>query len=92
MFSSYKTDEIHDFYDKVKLGKRKVLIVKQVGGQGDLHDNQLFTMEPSAYNGGRSNIDLRNVPVVMTPNEYRGGAQGSEQGIYSCLGICYNNY
>lgn len=50
------------------------MIIKQVGGQGALHDNQLFPKEPSGYIGGKSNIDLGNVPIIISPNEYRDGA------------------
>lgn len=66
--------EAHEFFDKIKPGKKKVVIIKQVGGQGAMHDNQLFPNEPSGFEGGRSNIDLGNIPVIMSPNEYRDGA------------------
>ncbi len=67
-------DETHEFHDKIREGKKKVVIIKQVGGQGAMHDNQLFPNEPSGYEGGRSNIDLGNVPIILSPNEYRDGA------------------
>ncbi len=62
------------FTDKVRQGKKKVVIIKQVGGQGAMHDNHLLPDEPSGYAGGRSNIDLGNIPVILSPNEYRDGA------------------
>lgn len=68
------SDENHEFFDKISPDKKKIVIVKQIGGQGALHDNQLFPQEPSGYVGGRSNIDLGNVPIIMSPNEYRDGA------------------
>ncbi|RKD33802.1 proline reductase cluster protein PrdD [Thermohalobacter berrensis] len=66
--------ETHEFYDKIRPNKKKVVIVKQVAGQGAMHDNQLFSNEPSGFSGGKSIIDLGNVPIIMTPNEYRDGA------------------
>ena len=67
-------DERHEFYDKVKLGKKRVVIIKQVAGQGAMYDTQLFSREPSAFPGGRSIIDMGNVPMIVSPNEYRDGA------------------
>ncbi|WFD11865.1 proline reductase cluster protein PrdD [Tepidibacter hydrothermalis] len=67
-------DETHEFFDKISPNKKKVVIIKQVGGQGALHDNQLLPQEPSGYIGGKSNIDLGNVPIILSPNEYRDGA------------------
>lgn len=66
--------EKHEFYDKVRPGKKKVAIIKQVAGQGAMYDNQLLPQEPSGFSGGRSIIDLANVPIILTPNEYRDGA------------------
>ena len=39
-----------------------------------MYDNQLFPNEPSGLNGGRSIIDMANVPMIISPNEYRDGA------------------
>lgn len=66
--------EKHEFYDRNKPGKKKVAIVKQVAGQGAMYDNQLLAKEPSGVAGGRSIIDLANVPIILSPNEYRDGA------------------
>ncbi len=66
--------EKHVFYDKSRIGQKKVAIVKQVAGQGAMYDNQILPNEPSGYMGGRSIIDLGNVPIILTPNEYRDGA------------------
>lgn len=67
-------DEKHEFSDKVKKGKKKVVIVKQVAGQGAMYDTGLFGHEPGGFLGCRSIIDMGNVPVVLSPNEYRDGA------------------
>ena len=66
--------ERHDFYDKVRPGKKKVVIIKQVAGQGAMYDTQLFSKEPSGFFSGRSIIDMGNVPIIVSPNEYRDGA------------------
>ena len=66
--------EKHEFYDKIRPGKKRVAIVKQIAGQGAMYDNQLFSKEPSGFEGGKSIIDIGNVPIIMSPNEYRDGA------------------
>ncbi|NLM06468.1 MAG: proline reductase cluster protein PrdD [Tissierellia bacterium] len=66
-------DEVHEFYDRIVKGGNRVAIVKQVAGQGAMYDNLLFPNEPSGYEGGVSIIDLANMPVVLSPNEYRDG-------------------
>lgn len=71
--------ERHEFFDKVRPGKKRVLIVKQVAGQGAMYDTHLFGKEPQGMEGGRSIIDLGNMPVIVTPNEYRDGIIRSMQ-------------
>lgn len=66
--------ESHEFYDIVRPGKKKVVILKQIAGQGAMYDNLLFPEEPSGFTGGISIIDMANMPIVLTPNEYRDGA------------------
>ncbi|WP_353095367.1 proline reductase cluster protein PrdD [Tissierella praeacuta] len=66
--------ERHEYYDVVRSGKKKVVIIKQVAGQGAMYDTQLFSKEPSGFAGGRSIIDMGNMPVILSPNEYRDGA------------------
>ncbi len=67
-------DETHEFFDKYRKGAKKVAIVKQVAGQGAMYDNLLLPNEPSGFDGGISVIDVGNMPVVLSPNEYRDGA------------------
>jgi D-proline reductase (dithiol) PrdD len=69
-----EADEIHEFYDKVSSGKKRVALIKQVSGQGAMYDNLIFPDEPSGYQGGISVIDIQNFPVILSPNEYRDGA------------------
>lgn len=70
----HECNEKHEFYDKIRPGKKRVVIVKQIAGQGAMYDNQMFSKEPSGFEGGRSIIDIGNVPIILTPNEYRDGA------------------
>ena len=67
-------DEKLEYFDKIKLGKKKVVVIKQVAGQGAMYDTQLLGKEPGGFESGRSIIDLGNVPIILSPNEYRDGA------------------
>ena len=60
-------DEKFEYFDKIKPGKKKVVIVKQVAGQGAMYDTQLFGKEPGGFESGRSIIDLGNVPIILSP-------------------------
>jgi len=66
--------EVCEFFDEIKPGAKKVVILKQVAGQGAMYDTRLFSREPSGFLGGKSIIELYNMPVLLTPNEYRDGA------------------
>lgn len=66
--------EISEYFDKVRPNAKKVVIVKQIAGQGAMYDNYLFPSEPSGVDGGVSIIDMANVPMIISPNEYRDGA------------------
>ena len=54
-------------------GKHKVVIVKEIMGQGAMHDNLLFPSEPVGVLGARPNVDLGNVPVPASPLEVMDG-------------------
>lgn len=66
--------QVREYFDKVRPNAKKVVIVKQIAGQGAMYDNQLFSKEPSGFEGGTSIIDMGNVPMIISPNEYRDGA------------------
>ncbi len=66
--------EIHEYFDKINPQGKKVVILKQVAGQGAMYDTRIFSKEPSGFTGGKSIIDLENMPILLTPNEYRDGA------------------
>ncbi|MCA9879509.1 MAG: hypothetical protein KC442_17075 [Thermomicrobiales bacterium] len=55
-------------------GGLRLVLVKEVMGQGAMHDNLLLPRQPAGVAGGRSIIDLGNLPVVLRPNEMRDGA------------------
>ncbi len=78
-FDGSKCTERHEYHDIIRPGKKKVLIIKQVAGQGAMYDTHLFAGEPSGVEGGRSIIDMGNMPVLVTPNEYRDGIIRSMQ-------------
>ncbi|MCR5054423.1 MAG: D-proline reductase (dithiol) proprotein PrdA [Lachnospiraceae bacterium] len=54
-------------------GKKKVVIVKEIMGQGAMHDNLLIPIEPVGVLGAKPNVDLGNVPVVVSPLEILDG-------------------
>lgn len=54
--------------------KKKVVIVKEIMGQGAMHDNLILPMEPIGVLGAKPNVDLGNVPVVCSPLEILDGA------------------
>ena len=74
-----KCTERHEYHDIVRPGKKRVLIIKQVAGQGAMYDTHLFPKEPSGVEGGKSIIDMGNMPIILTPNEYRDGIIRSMQ-------------
>lgn len=74
MLSGREADEVHEYYNTKNPGKPKVALVKQVAGQGMMYDNLVFPLEPSGMDKGISIIDMQNMPVLLTPNEYRDGA------------------
>ncbi|CAK7039334.1 D-proline reductase (dithiol) proprotein PrdA [Tissierella sp.] len=55
-------------------GKKKVVIVKEIMGQGAMHDNLILPVEPVGVLGAKPNVDLGNVPVVCSPLEILDGA------------------
>lgn len=67
-------DERYEYSDIIRPNAKKVVIIKQVAGQGAMYDTLLFAKEPGGFEGGRSIIDMGNVPIIVSPNEYRDGA------------------
>ncbi|MFD1472624.1 proline reductase cluster protein PrdD [Companilactobacillus mishanensis] len=67
------TDDI-EYVDTQNPGQPKVAVVKEVAGQGAMYDNIIFPKEPAGIEKGISIIDMDNMPVLLTANEYRDGA------------------
>ncbi|OWZ84331.1 D-proline reductase (dithiol) proprotein PrdA [Natranaerobius trueperi] len=62
------------YHDIRRDARPKVLLVKEIMGQGAMHDNLLLPKEPGGIIGGVNNVDLGNIPTLITPNEVRDGA------------------
>ena len=53
--------------------KKKVVIVKEIMGQGAMHDNLILPIEPVGVLGAKLNVDLGNVPIMVSPLELLDG-------------------
>ena len=73
-FYGNKCTEKYEFNEKSYNGEKRIALIKQVPGQGAMFDTCILPREPSGYNYGHSIIDIGNVPIILTPNEYRDGA------------------
>lgn len=54
-------------------GEKKVVIVKEIMGQGAMHDNLILPVEPVGVLGAKPNVDLGNVPITVSPLELLDG-------------------
>ncbi|MBU5440100.1 hypothetical protein KQI42_19075 [Tissierella sp. MSJ-40] len=54
--------------------KPKVLLVKEIMGQGAMHEKLLLPLQPCGITGSRSNIDMGNIPLILSPLEAIDGA------------------
>lgn len=54
-------------------GNKKVVIVKEIMGQGAMHDNLIMPVEPVGTLGAKPNVDLGNLPVMLAPTEVLDG-------------------
>ncbi|MDR2741588.1 MAG: D-proline reductase (dithiol) proprotein PrdA [Treponema sp.] len=68
-----KAAQVKELKQIQRKGRPRVLLVKEIMGQGAMHDNVMLPKEPAGVPGGRQNVDLGNVPVVLTVNEVRDG-------------------
>jgi D-proline reductase (dithiol) PrdA len=53
--------------------KPKVVVIKEIMGQGAMHDNLILPVEPAGTLGGVPNVDLGNLPIVLSPLELLDG-------------------
>lgn len=60
--------------DVRRVGNPRVALVKEIMGQGAMHDNVLCPEEPCGIKGGQKNVDCGNVPIMLTPNQVRDGS------------------
>ncbi len=56
-----------------RYGKKKVLIIKEIMGQGAMHDNLILPTEPVGILGASANVDLGNLPIMLSPTEVLDG-------------------
>lgn len=62
-----------EFVQYKKKGRKKLLIVKEIMGQGAMHDNLILPVEPVGTLGAKPNVDLGNLPVMLSPLEVLDG-------------------
>lgn len=60
--------------DVRRVGNPRVVLVKEIMGQGAMHDNVICPTEPCGILGGQKNVDCGNVPIILTPNQVRDGS------------------
>ena len=60
--------------DVRRKGSPRVVLVKEIMGQGAMHDNIICPTEPCGVAGGQKNVDCGNVPIILTPNQVRDGS------------------
>lgn len=66
-------DDVQELKQVRRPGKKKVVIVKEIMGQGAMHDNFILPVEPVGVLGARANVDLGNVPICVSPLEVLDG-------------------
>ena len=62
-----QVSDTEEFKQTRHTGKKKVVIVKEIMGQGAMHDNFIMPDEPVGVLGAKANVDLGNVPIVVSP-------------------------
>ncbi|MED9947158.1 MAG: hypothetical protein U0J50_02800 [Peptacetobacter hiranonis] len=59
--------EREEFYDRIKIGKPKVILVKITSGLGNMYDTSVFPFEPCGYIGSTMLRKVNNFPVAISP-------------------------
>ncbi len=62
-----------EFVQTRRKGNKKVVIVKEIMGQGAMHDNLILPVEPVGTLGAKPNVDLGNLPIMLSPTEVLDG-------------------
>ncbi len=70
--SEFEAD-LEEFKQVRRPGKKKVVVIKEIMGQGAMHDNFLFPVEPVGTLGAKPNVDMGNVPIAASPLEVLDG-------------------
>lgn len=65
--------DTEEFVQYRKTGKKRVVVIKEIMGQGAMHDNLILPIEPVGTLGAQPNVDLGNIPVVLSPIEVLDG-------------------
>lgn len=65
---------VEECEDVRRPGNPRVVLVKEIMGQGAMHDNVICPTEPCGILGGQKNVDCGNVPIILTPNQVRDGS------------------
>ncbi|MQS52369.1 D-proline reductase (dithiol) proprotein PrdA [Companilactobacillus mishanensis] len=65
-----KKDEVQQ---KRHPNQKRVVIVKEIMGQGAMHDNLIMPIEPVGTLGAKPNVDLGNLPIMLSPLEVLDG-------------------
>lgn len=65
-----KTQDLNQYR---RPGKKKIVVIKEIMGQGAMHDNLILPVEPVGTLGAKPNVDLGNLPIVMSPVEILDG-------------------
>lgn len=71
--TTLKLSKSEVFTQKRDNSKPKVVVIKEIMGQGAMHDNLILPVEPAGILGGVPNVDLGNLPVVLSPLEVLDG-------------------
>lgn len=67
-FTAGCVDE-QEFFHVRHTGKPKILLVKEIMGQGAMHEKLLLPLQPCGITGSRSDIDMGNIPLMLSPLE-----------------------
>ncbi len=59
--------QTNEFVHQRRPGQKKVVLIKEIMGQGAMHDHLLLPVEPVGVVGAHANVDLGNVPIMMSP-------------------------
>lgn len=62
-----------EFWDRERRGGMRIALIKVVSGLGCLYDTVFQPKEPGGCLGGTSVMDVGNMPLLFSANEYRDG-------------------